>query len=87
MFSLFLDQIAEVRNNGVKILAEILALFICEEWKKVLNNTLKTENEYENYLFHIDNSIQSIPLPLTDSLLNEIRAGFWRTRNWRRRQR
>jgi hypothetical protein len=26
-------------------------------------------------------------MPLTDQLLDEIRTGFWRTRDWRRRQR
>lgn len=69
-------------------MAEILALFIREEWAKVINEeALGRDNEYGNDLFHRDNSVQSISLPLTDSLLNEIRAGFWRTRNWRRRQR
>lgn len=70
----FKDRIAAVRNNGVEILAEVLALFIREEWPTKSNESSP-------------GTVHSATLPFTDKLLNEIRAGFSQSRNWRRRQR
>ncbi|KAI1717375.1 serine/threonine-protein phosphatase 4 regulatory subunit 1 [Ditylenchus destructor] len=67
------DRIAAVRNNGVEILAEVLALFIREEWPTKSNESSP-------------GTVHSATLPFTDKLLNEIRAGFSQSRNWRRRQ-
>uniref|UniRef100_A0A915E8F0 FPL domain-containing protein n=1 Tax=Ditylenchus dipsaci TaxID=166011 RepID=A0A915E8F0_9BILA len=68
------DRIAEVRNSGVEVLAEVLSLFVREEWS---DHAAKSPDNF---------TVNSEDLPLTDRLLSEIRVGFSQSRNWRRRQ-
>lgn len=55
------------------MLAEVIALFIRVEYEQ-LERTDCSSTDHES-------------MPLTDRLIQEIRDGFWKTINWRRRQR
>jgi len=68
------DKISEVRTSGVHMLAEVLALFIRVEWAQHQEEILAEDVDISNFL------------PLAYKFLREIRAGFWNTRVWRRRQ-
>ncbi|CAD5208266.1 unnamed protein product [Bursaphelenchus xylophilus] len=66
------DRIAEVRKGGVRMLAEVLALLIRHE--------------------HAACKISGLPIdapnamPLSDAFLKDVRTGFWKSLNWRKRQ-
>lgn len=66
------------------ILSEVFALFINGEWNtKIEDDSLLKTTDDKNTMEKLGEK----NLPLTWSLLDEIKAGFWHTRNWRRRQR
>jgi hypothetical protein len=56
------------------MLAEVLALFIRVEWQQHQGEILAEGADISSFM------------PLASKFLREIRAGFWNTRVWRRRQ-
>lgn len=68
----FSDKIAEIRTVSINLVAEILAKFIKHEHSACRRSGLSIDTPNA--------------MPLSDKFLEEIQNGFWKTKNWRRRQ-
>ncbi len=74
-----------MRTSGVEMLAEVLSLFIRSEWPAPQHNGGSGGGSGGGERVAAAEDTPHV-MPLTMKLLREIRAGFWHTRIWRRRQ-